>query len=290
MSRDGSGNYSLPAGNPVGTGTTISSTVHNATMTDVAAAITASIAKDGQTTPSANLPMGGYKHTAVANGTARDQYASVAQLQDGGPHVVGSVSGVDTITGTLTPAITGYATGLRVLLFPAGTNTTSATLALNGLAAKNILMPDGNDLLPSDLRANLPVQLVYDGTRFWMMSSNQITGTFTITLTGVSGTVTATASYVRTGRQVSLALPQITGTSNSNAATVTGLPAGIRPTFEQIVWGGFWLNNGAFASQRVDAVVTNTGTLVFYLNGSSTGWTSSGTKGLNGTCILSYVV
>lgn len=49
MARNGSGTYSLPAGNPVVTGTTISSTTHNTTMSDIATALTGSIAKDGQT-------------------------------------------------------------------------------------------------------------------------------------------------------------------------------------------------------------------------------------------------
>jgi hypothetical protein len=49
MSRNGSGTYNLPAGNPVVTGTTISSTWANNTLTDMATAITGSIAADGQT-------------------------------------------------------------------------------------------------------------------------------------------------------------------------------------------------------------------------------------------------
>lgn len=49
MSRNGSGTYTLPAGNPVVTGTTISSTWANNTLTDIATALSGSIAADGQT-------------------------------------------------------------------------------------------------------------------------------------------------------------------------------------------------------------------------------------------------
>ena len=49
MSRNGSGTYTLPAGNPVVTGTTISSTWANTTLSDIAAALSGSIAADGQT-------------------------------------------------------------------------------------------------------------------------------------------------------------------------------------------------------------------------------------------------
>ena len=49
MSRNGSGVYTLPAGNPVVSGTTIASTWANTTLTDIANAISGSIAADGQT-------------------------------------------------------------------------------------------------------------------------------------------------------------------------------------------------------------------------------------------------
>ena len=48
MPRDGSGNYTLPAGNPVVTGTTVSSTWANATFSDIASALTGSLSRLGQ--------------------------------------------------------------------------------------------------------------------------------------------------------------------------------------------------------------------------------------------------
>ena len=59
MSRNGSGVYSLPAGNPVVTNTTISSTWANNTLTDIATALTNSISADGQTTITGALQMSG---------------------------------------------------------------------------------------------------------------------------------------------------------------------------------------------------------------------------------------
>jgi hypothetical protein len=50
MARDGAGNYSLASGNPVTTGTVISSTWANNTLSDIATAVTGSVAADGQTT------------------------------------------------------------------------------------------------------------------------------------------------------------------------------------------------------------------------------------------------
>ena len=82
MSRDGNGNYSLPAGNPVVTGTTITTTWANNTLSDLASAMTASLAKDGQTTPTDNLPMGGYVHTGLGAGSANGHSVRFEQVLD----------------------------------------------------------------------------------------------------------------------------------------------------------------------------------------------------------------
>jgi hypothetical protein len=57
MSRNGSGTYTLPAGNPVVTGTTISSVWANSTLSDIANALTNSVAADGQTPMTGALNM-----------------------------------------------------------------------------------------------------------------------------------------------------------------------------------------------------------------------------------------
>ena len=57
MSRNGSGTYTLPAGNPVVTGTTISSVWANSTLSDMANALTNSVATDGQSPMTGALNM-----------------------------------------------------------------------------------------------------------------------------------------------------------------------------------------------------------------------------------------
>lgn len=69
MPRNGSGTYSLPVGNPVVTGTTISSTWANNTLTDISNALTGSLSADGQTTASGNLNMGTNKIINLADPT-----------------------------------------------------------------------------------------------------------------------------------------------------------------------------------------------------------------------------
>lgn len=81
MPRNGSGIYSLPAGNPVVTGTTISSTWANSTLADIQTALTGSLAADGQTIPSGNLPMGGYRLTNLGDAVAAADATNLGQVQ-----------------------------------------------------------------------------------------------------------------------------------------------------------------------------------------------------------------
>ena len=80
MSRNGTGTYSLPAGNPVVTNTTISSTWANTTLSDIASALTGSVASDGQTPMTGNLDMNTRKVVNMANGTVATDAISLGQL------------------------------------------------------------------------------------------------------------------------------------------------------------------------------------------------------------------
>jgi len=79
MSRNGTGTYNLPAGNPVVTGTSISSTWANTTMTDLANAISGSIAADGQTPITGALI--GSTDVVVFGGTGQVQVPSGSLAQ-----------------------------------------------------------------------------------------------------------------------------------------------------------------------------------------------------------------
>jgi hypothetical protein len=98
MSRNGSGTYSLPAGNPVVTGTTITTTWANTTLTDIANSLTGSLASDGQTTATGSLNMGSNKVINIANGTASTDAVAFGQLSSYVNAYPGA--GIPTSTGT----------------------------------------------------------------------------------------------------------------------------------------------------------------------------------------------
>jgi hypothetical protein len=83
MSRNGSGTYNLPAGNPVVTGTTISSTWANNTLADIQNALTGSIAADGQTPitgalsgTNGTVSFAGVGQTRIPSGTTAQRAAT----------------------------------------------------------------------------------------------------------------------------------------------------------------------------------------------------------------------
>jgi microcystin-dependent protein len=98
MSRNGSGTYILPVGNPVVTGTTITSNWANTTLSDLATAMTGSVAADGQTPITGNIQMGGNKITGMADGTSATDAATVGQLAALNSVITGSIQMWPTVS------------------------------------------------------------------------------------------------------------------------------------------------------------------------------------------------
>ncbi len=105
MPWSGSGSYTLPpAYSPEVNGTTIDATRYNGLTSDVATGITAALAKNGENVPTANLPMGGFKHTGAVAGTATGQYLMYGQT---GASLTGNFYGVAGSVGAPGFAFTG---------------------------------------------------------------------------------------------------------------------------------------------------------------------------------------
>ena len=157
MARNGSGTYSRlydftadrDSGSPLNV---ISADRLDGEFDDISTALTASIAKDGQTTPTANLPMGGFKHTSVSTThTARAEYLSVAAMQDNS-HLFIAGSGTDTITATYAPAVTSLVSGMELCFRAAAANaTTTPSFSPNGLTAKTIVKNANTALIAGDI-------------------------------------------------------------------------------------------------------------------------------------------
>jgi hypothetical protein len=128
MSRNGSGTYTLPAGNPVVTGTTISTTWANNTLNDLAAAMTDSVAADGQTPMTGDLDLNNNKIVNLAPAAFAGDAVEYSQLV-AATSVVTITGG--TINGTTVGATTA-ASGRFTTLEATGAFTAGSTAAITG--------------------------------------------------------------------------------------------------------------------------------------------------------------
>lgn len=110
------------------------------------------------------------------------------------------------------------------------------------------------------------------------------TGSFTLTLTGCTTSPTGTAYYTKIGDVVTLEIPQINGTSNSVAATLTGLPEKLRTTTGNKITAIYVRDNGSNIEGTI--WIGSSGTIEIY-PGYLGSFTASGSKGVNG-CNPSY--
>ena len=116
-------------------------------------------------------------------------------------------------------------------------------------------------------------------------------GSFTLTMVGITGSPTGTASYVRMGKQVTLIVPAVSGASTSTAWTATGLPASIQASTTQHVITSTLADNGV----RLQTGQINITTQLEFEKWSGSIysdsiWTASGTKGTIESCTISYIL
>jgi len=189
MSRNGSGTYTLPAGNPVVTGTTISSTWANNTLQDISTALTGSLASDGQTTATGNLKMGANRITGLADGLASTDAATKSQVDT-------AIAGLGTMAtqNANNVAITGGTINGTTVGATTPTTVKTTALTVTGATSGNIAV-----VAPA------------------------VAGTNTLTLPAATGTILTTVSSGTTGTSMVL----IGNATASNSATIdfTGLPA-----------------------------------------------------------------
>ena len=282
MSRNGSGIYSLATGNPVVTGATISSTWANATLSDIATALTGSIAADGQTTITNNLPMSNYAHTGVADATVRTMYASAGQVQDSAFTFLTSPAGTNTMTAIASLGMSAYVTGQRFFFVAPTTNTGACTLNINSIGIKSITKQGTTALVSGDIALGAIVQVVYDGTEFQLVSPSAAptVNSFNAGTTGLTP-ATATTGAITLAGTLAIANGGTGATTQANALTnVVGFTpvqqgggTGQLTNKTYIGW------NGTDLTAQVDS--SGMGTLLAF--GQGQGWTNVTSSRASGT-------
>ena len=221
MSRNGNGTYNLPAGNPVSSGSVISSAWANSTLSDIATALTNSIAADGQTPITANLNMGSNKLTNLGTGTVGTDAANVTQVTSAVAITGGNIDG--TPIGQTTAAA-----GLFTTLGSTGNSTVGGDSTVTGNGTFN---GTGSIKIPSGTLAQRNVNslgaLRFNSTYGYFEGCIAVTlGQTIASITRVSTTATLTTSTdhgLTTGTFVTVSGATPTQFNGTFSITVTGV-------------------------------------------------------------------
>lgn len=150
-----SGVFSLVAGNPVVTGTTISSTWANNTLTDIATGLSTCVLKDGTQTVTANLPIGGFKLTGLSAGTVTGnslRWDEVFSLANGAINEAQGADIASSGTINLTTAsgnyvkVTGTTTITAITLAQGAQRVVVFTGALTLTNGASLILPGGANI------------------------------------------------------------------------------------------------------------------------------------------------
>jgi len=235
MSRNGSGTYNLPAGNPVVTATTITSTWANTTLSDIATALTGSLAADGQTPASGNLNMNTNQIKNVVDPTLAQDAATKAYVDAGSAAYLlkasnlSDVANATTARGNLSAAKSGANSDITSI---AGL-TTPLTVAQGGigagtLTANNVLLGNGTSAPQVVAPSTAGNVLTSNGTT-WVSSAISASGVTSavagngVAVSGATGAVTFSAAAPTAGSVGSYAL---LGSTNTTAVSAGGTKAG----------------------------------------------------------------
>lgn len=153
----------------------------------------------------------------------------------------------------------------------------------------------GNETAPLTVNSGFSTRITKIGTNTWQQVTpghNEIKSNFTGTLSGMTAGTTGQIDYIVNGSMVWLqrsgGVAAITGTSNANSMSLSGIPAAIRPKFTTLAVCHGLIDNGSAALGGV-ASISSGGIATFNLaaNPPAT-FTAAGTKGLAAGWTMTY--
>lgn len=246
-------------------------------------------------TPASN-DLSGYGQTGMAPSKVKNAFWDVMADLTVDASLPTSAGTANAQTVTNTRQFGALFTGMYQWFLPGFTNTGAVTLAVDGLAAKNIFA-NGIAAIAGMLVTNVPALVKYDGTQWNLMNPQRSTGSFTLTISTSYLTVqqTGTINYGigQDGKSVQVRnTVAIIGTSNATTMIGTGVPSILAPTTSTSgAHRPFYLgeDNSAFFIGFLDVGQASAGQWQFFGNTtlSTGGFTNTGTKGFQ-VCEFSF--
>lgn len=230
-------------------GTDILSTNHDLHDEGLADSIEACICKNGENSPTNDLPMATFKHTGVGDAAALTQYASAKQIVYDSLQYVGTSSGAaNTYTVSATIAPTANTAGMRFCFKSHQLNTGSSTFNIGALSL-TFKRPDGTSLSGSEIPSAAYVIVRSDGTNAVLEYVQPIWTTWTSS-PGGSGSMTyssVSVDYARYQRQIDGRVNfeiSFSGTTGGVASTSLTFALPIAPVTAGTIFTGSVVDSG----------------------------------------------
>ena len=222
MSRNSSGTYTLPAGNPVVSGTLIESNWANTTLSDLATAMTDSLSRSGQ--GGMTFAMRGVDGTNTAPAYSFTAETSSGIYRAGAGDIRVAILGTDRVTITATTftfagalSLSGNAT-VGGTLGVTGNTTLSGTLGVTGTLTTNGQLSLNNDYVEKVYTANT-------GTAITLSLANGTVQVLTLT-----GNAAVTMPTAVAGKSFVIFLKQDATGSRTVSWSTVKWPGGTAPT------------------------------------------------------------
>lgn len=135
----------------------------------MAAAFENCLTRDGQGTPTDNLPMATYRHTGVGEAQARTDYLTMAQSQDNRVVYLGTTSQTPSSGYVVSSSVnfTSYVEGMTFdVVIDATNNVSNPGININGIGLVDLCDRYGNILPPRSVRPGDLTRIQYDGSQF----------------------------------------------------------------------------------------------------------------------------
>lgn len=211
MPLNGSGTYAAPAStfNPAVTNTAVNSTDWTALLADITTALSTALYKDGQATPTADIPMGGFKLTGLGAGSATGNSLRYEQLFT--TSAVALLGAMDWVKGAdvASAATTNLTTATGNAVHVTGTTTITAVTLGSGMwrlvifdSALTLTHHTTNNNLPG--AANITTaagdRAIYwsDGTTVYCVDFIKASGA-PVTLSPITNTLSGNVTLNNTG-------------------------------------------------------------------------------------------
>jgi hypothetical protein len=131
-------------------------------------------------TAASNSPAGSDAVFPNLDDYLRELFADLARLRDGAHYILTGAAGADTITASCAQ-ISTFAAGQVFSFVSVGANTTTTvTLNINGIGAKNVLRPGGGSMAVGDIPASGIVFVGYNGSNFEHLNSKHASTSDTV--------------------------------------------------------------------------------------------------------------